>query len=50
MHDSGLGTYWMAGGLSKCFFNRLINTITPNRIPFRVLITLLNIYLLSPKP
>ena len=37
-----------SGDLVTSCFCRLISTITPIRIPFRVLITLLNIYLLSP--
>ena len=32
---------WRVGGLSKCFFCRLVHLITPIRVPFRVLISLL---------
>ena len=39
---------WRVGGLSNWFFLGLISTITPIRVPFRVLISLLAIYLLSP--
>ena len=39
---------WRVGGLSTWLFFRLISLITPIRIPFRVLISLLIIYLLSP--
>ena len=44
---SGLGFTWRVGGLSNWLFNRLISTITPLRISFKALITLLNTYLLS---
>ena len=37
-----------SGDLVTSYFYRLISLITPIRIPLRVLITLLNIYLLSP--
>ena len=39
---------WRVGGLSNCLFWGLISTITPIRVPFRVLISLLTTYLLSP--
>ena len=39
---------WRVGGLSNCLFLGLISTITPIRVPFRVLISLLTTYLLSP--
>ena len=39
---------WRVGGLSNWLFEGLISTITPIRVPFRVLISLLTTYLLSP--
>ena len=39
---------WRVGGLSNCLFLGLISTITPIRVPFRVLISLLTTCLLSP--
>ena len=39
---------WRVGGLSNWLFKGLISTITPIRVPFRVLISLLTTYLLSP--
>ena len=39
---------WRVGGLSNWLFLGLISTITPIRVPFRVLISLLTTYLLSP--
>ena len=41
-------TYWRVGGVSKQLYYRVISTITPIRIPFRVPITLLTTYLVSP--
>ena len=45
---SGLGFTWRVGGLTKWLFCRVISTITTIRVPFRVLISLLTTYLLSP--
>ena len=42
--DKGLGSAWRARGLSKSVISRVIIGVTP----FRVLITLLITYLLSP--
>ena len=39
---------WRVGGLSNWLFSGLISTINPIRAPFRVLISLLTTYLLSP--
>ena len=39
---------WRVGGLSKELLRRVRSIITPVRIPFRVLITPLCTYLLSP--
>ena len=39
---------WRVGGVSKQLYYRVISTITPIRIPFRVPITLLTTYLVSP--
>ena len=39
---------WRVGGLSNCLFSGLISIVTPIRVPFRVLISLLTTYLLSP--
>ena len=39
---------WRVGGLSNWLFLGLISTITPIRVSFRVLISLLTTYLLSP--
>ena len=37
-----------SGDLLSSYFYRVISTITPIRVPFRVLISLLTTYLLSP--
>ena len=45
---SGFYCTWRVGGLSNWLFSGLTSTITPFRVPFRVLISLLTAYLLSP--
>ena len=39
---------WRVGGVSKQLYYRVMSTITPIRIPFRVSITLRTTYLVSP--
>ena len=47
-YSHSMATTWRVGGLSNWLFYGLINSTTPIRVLFRVLISLLTTYLLSP--